>query len=584
VISVEPKRRVLKPPPFNDDVLMSNQYYLKDSYLLSALFLSIAILTSYNFPSLGNNLTPRNFAGWGVIYFFSFALFLLPLLRQKVFLSKNFLWLLIPIGAVICHPILIPSSEVNDHYPRLIFLTLTGFALAVMAFNQLSVPESTWRLISVLFLTVYAIQLFVSEISIGLGIKPFFDFILPMQLREPAAGFMQRNMAASFGAALIIWAWSFDGFRLSSRILKVIYGISIFTISYFIFESGSKVGFLGLLFGSIFVYLSDRKKNKIPILLITFAFLSSSFLGNSNNSIVKRGGELLSAESSVSTKHRISMYENSLILGMEKPLLGNGLGGFQWAYYDSFARKKEDHPNWYFVAGTDHPHNEILIHWVEMGLYGIAFVVAPILAFGVVWVFSPHQQTMKTIGSMLPIILHTQTEVVLHASGFHWLLLILILVSFRVRKNLSHFEYSRLFALPLVLLMVTALVVSGEAVAKATNSWREYVAAMKKPDLKEKIDSLVASEAFNHWALGTERRENALEAIMVFAIQTGNIKLVKSNLPAMLTVQEKWQTKRQWLIVAQSYVLLGRLDDYSTFVNRIKAFDPEFASQFKTYN
>jgi len=581
---VEHKRRDLKPSPFNDDVLMTNQYYLKESTLFSALFLSIAVLTSYNFPSLGNNLTPRNFSGWGVIYFFSFSFFMLPFLKKKAYLSKNFLWLLVPIGAVIIHPMLIPSSEVNDHYPRLIFLALTGFALAMIAFNQLSVSESRWRLMSALFLTLYAIQLFVSEISIGIGIKPFFDFILPMQLREPSAGFMQRNMAASFGAALILWAWSFDGFRLSSRILKVVYGISIFTISYFIFESGSKVGFLGLLFGSIFVYLSDRKKNKIPILLIVVAFLSSSFLGNSNNSIVKRGEELLSAESSVSTQHRISMYENSLMLGMEKPLIGNGLGGFQWAYYDSFARKKQDHPNWYFVAGTDHPHNEILIHWVEMGLYGIGFVVFPIIAFGVAWIFSSHQQTMKTIGSVLPIILHTQTEVVLHASGFHWLLLILVLVSFRVKKNLSNFDYSRLFALPLVLLMVVALAVSSEVVAKATNSWREYVAAMKKTDLKEKIDSLVASEAFNHWALGTERRENALEAIMVFAIQSGNLKLIKSNLPAMLTVQEKWKTKRQWLIVAQSYVLLGRWDDYKAFVNRVKAFDPEFASQFNQFH
>jgi len=277
------------------------------------------------------------------------------------------------------------------------------------------------------------------------------------------------------------------------------------------------------------------------------------------------------------------MYQNSLLLGMEKPLLGNGLGSFQWAYYDSFARKKEEHPNWYFVAGTDHPHNEILMHWVEMGLYGILFVVFPMLAFGIGWIFSPHQLTLKTLGAILPILLHSQTEVVLHASGFHWLLLVLVLVSFRVKKSFRNFAHSKFLSLPIVLMMFISLTVAGEVVAKATNSWREYVAAMKKSDLKEKIDSLVASEAFNHWALGTERRENALEAIMVFAIQTGNMKLVKSNLPAMLTVQEKWQTKRQWLIVAQSYVLLGRLDDYQAFVNRIKAFDPEFASQFKIY-
>jgi len=571
---------------------MNNQTYTKDSFLLVALVLSITILTSYNFPSLGNNLTPRNFAGWGIIYFFSFAFFLLPFFKQKMFSDKNFLWLILPVLAVLIHPMLISSSEVNDHYPKLLLLALLGFGLAMVAFSQLSISESKWRLVSVWLLFLYGMQLFVSDISIILGIKSFFDFIFPMELREHSAGFMQRNMAASFGASLILWAWSFDGFKLSSWSLKVIYALSIFITAFFIFESGSNVGFFGLIIGSFFIYITNnkpaliRKSKLLTLLILLFAYMSSVYLDSST--LKNSNGELLAAESNGNIRgsfnSRISFYENSLLAGLEKPLMGNGLGAFPWAYYDSYARNKVNHSYWHFAEGMDHPHNELLIHWVEMGLYGIVFVVAPILAFGVAWVFSPHQQTMKTIGSMLPIILHTQTEVVLHASGFHWLLLILILVSFRVRKNLSHFDYSRLFALPLVLLMVTSLVVSGEAVAKATNSWRDYVAAMKKSDLKEKIDSLVASEAFNHWALGTERRENALEAIMVFAIQTRNIKLVKSNLPAMLTLQEKWQTKRQWLIVAQSYVLLGRLGDYSSFVNRIKAFDPEFASQFKTYN
>lgn len=132
-----------------------------------------------------------------------------------------------------------------------------------------------------------------------------------------------------------------------------------------------------------------------------------------------------------SNSARLTMLHDVGAMILAKPLLGWGYGGFEY----SFAHFRLQTMPWREVLEVaGHPHNEILLWWVEGGLTALAGI-AIVLAAGVrllksAWQRDREQPNGARVGLflvLLPMLIHTQLEYPFYLSAPHWLAFLLLL-------------------------------------------------------------------------------------------------------------------------------------------------------------
>ncbi|MDP8637381.1 Wzy polymerase domain-containing protein [Serratia marcescens] len=133
----------------------------------------------------------------------------------------------------------------------------------------------------------------------------------------------------------------------------------------------------------------------------------------------------------LSNSARLTMLHDVGAMILAKPLLGWGYGGFEY----SFAHFRLQTMPWREVLEVaGHPHNEILLWWVEGGLTALAGI-AIVLAAGVrllksAWQRDREQPNGARVGLflvLLPMLIHTQLEYPFYLSAPHWLAFLLLL-------------------------------------------------------------------------------------------------------------------------------------------------------------
>ncbi|MGL1812476.1 UNVERIFIED_CONTAM: O-antigen polymerase [Serratia marcescens] len=133
----------------------------------------------------------------------------------------------------------------------------------------------------------------------------------------------------------------------------------------------------------------------------------------------------------ISNGSRLTMLHDVGAMILAKPLLGWGYGGFEY----SFAHFRLQTMPWREVLEVaGHPHNEILLWWVEGGLTALAGI-AIVLAAGVrllksAWQRDREQPNGARVGLflvLLPMLIHTQLEYPFYLSAPHWLAFLLLL-------------------------------------------------------------------------------------------------------------------------------------------------------------
>jgi len=133
----------------------------------------------------------------------------------------------------------------------------------------------------------------------------------------------------------------------------------------------------------------------------------------------------------LSNSARLTMLHDVGAMILAKPLLGWGYGGFEY----SFAHFRLQTMSWREVLEVaGHPHNEILLWWVEGGLTALAGI-AIVLAAGVrllksAWQRDREQPNGARVGLflvLLPMLIHTQLEYPFYLSAPHWLAFLLLL-------------------------------------------------------------------------------------------------------------------------------------------------------------
>ena len=128
---------------------------------------------------------------------------------------------------------------------------------------------------------------------------------------------------------------------------------------------------------------------------------------------------------------RLTMLHDVAAMILAKPLLGWGYGGFEY----SFAHFRLQTMPWREVLEVaGHPHNEILLWWVEGGLPALAGIVIVLVAGALLlkraWQRDREQPAGARIGLflvLLPMLVHTQLEYPFYLSTPHWLVFLLLL-------------------------------------------------------------------------------------------------------------------------------------------------------------
>ncbi|HEJ9171796.1 Wzy polymerase domain-containing protein [Serratia nevei] len=133
----------------------------------------------------------------------------------------------------------------------------------------------------------------------------------------------------------------------------------------------------------------------------------------------------------LSNSARLTMLHDVGAMILAKPLLGWGYGGFEY----SFAHFRLQEMPWREVLEVaGHPHNEILLWWVEGGLPALAGIVIVLVAGALLlkraWQRDREQPGGARVGLflvLLPMLVHTQLEYPFYLSAPHWLAFLLLL-------------------------------------------------------------------------------------------------------------------------------------------------------------
>ena len=556
--------------------------FFKIGFYISAIFLI------WNMPNLGNNLMPRNFMGWFGIIVISSILLIYTLIKGKLLLSNIFLLLAVPVIAVLLHGVIIEPSTSMDYYRWLIAGAIFGFSLFLIALLQVKDSNFVWIRFSNLLLIILCFQTLISDVfpvfKFGLYLINFF----PIELRAANGGFQQANLLASFVSSLILWSWTLKiRHEVTDYKNWTFQFVVTFYLGFIIFQTGSRSASLGLLIGvllvSLFLY---RKKASLLFFLPVLALLLALVFDYSGGIGASRKGDMISAVKAAvdfggNTSIRLVMWEVAYLAGLESWPLGAGLGSFSTAFYDTYALKSISNDNWRFISSLAHPHNEFLMQWVEMGFYGLIFVVLPILFF--IWklIFSYSFSVLLILSALMPIAIHTQTEMVLHASGYHWLLVGLMLASLTHRNWLSSMSiFKSFFVLPLFFGLGASWVTLSAAI-ESKNAWVTEGFARSAKNLGVHLKRLTNGTEMHHWIHKTAVNDRIIKKMMAVALNSNNKQAVKKFLPRLIDQNNRWQERESWILVAQAYLTLGNLHAYQAHMNKIKTFDPVFASSLE---
>lgn len=290
--------------------------------------------------------------------------------------------------------------------------------------------QNNQRIETLFFLVLCAVWI---EALLGWGQEYFVQPNNFMGHREgypPFGVFSQRNVMGSFMATGLVLSGfllpKFQSFSSRSFFQSMCLLTPLLTVP-LILMLNSRTGWIGALVGSTFMvcYLyavAGLRQSLGWLLMIVLGVLVGVLLLNA-------GDGLAAALSRVqSDPIRERMYFQALLLILENPLFGVGLGNFE-AEFNTFTAAL----NAAGIAGPNgepnlsHPHNELLYWGIEGGIVSLlGMLLAAFLVLRCIFrlEFAPR---LAMLGLLFPIVFHTQTELPFYHSMVHWVVFIMIL-------------------------------------------------------------------------------------------------------------------------------------------------------------
>lgn len=250
-----------------------------------------------------------------------------------------------------------------------------------------------------------------------------------------AAGiFQQRNVTASFlatgsGALLALLALDgrlFAGNRLSGQLSLFSINAGVVIISFTQALLHSRTGLAGSLIAvlsALMLVFFSRKdaegvwiKAAMIIMLPAAGFLCGFWLHPADV------GDVLVHEGSNAQRLLTLNYTWDMI--QIHPWLGWGMGTFEPAFQNFMANLPGGNPGREMMQ---HPHNETLFIWAEGGIIALAGGLLIAVAWGRLLWRCQSLWRVAALLTMVPILLHTQTEFPLYYSVPHFLVLLILM-------------------------------------------------------------------------------------------------------------------------------------------------------------
>ncbi|AEF47903.1 O-antigen polymerase [Serratia sp. AS12] len=269
---------------------------------------------------------------------------------------------------------------------------------------------------------------------------------VPMRGGRVYGIFQQPNVLASFmatGLALALMLFLLPGFTLRQaryeHCRQAFLGALLLVLPALLVWIQSRVGWLGgalvaLLFLWRFGALFPARCKQAALLLVAgmlIGVVGMLWAGPEN------GLGYLSHDGS--NQARWTMLRDTLRMIAEKPLLGWGYGGFEYQFLHFRINQT---PPTVVTEIANHPHNEILLWWVEGGLVAL-LGMGLIIAGGLRLVCRAWRQDRQAFIDgrrcageptalcivLLPMALHTQLEYPFYLSALHFMVFLLVLAT-----------------------------------------------------------------------------------------------------------------------------------------------------------
>ncbi|MGC2909176.1 Wzy polymerase domain-containing protein [Serratia marcescens] len=347
---------------------------------------------------------------------------------------------------------------------------------AVFYFTWLQVRMTARHRYAVLYLILSATTVQATVVVLQLFAPQLAQFWGPTNGGRALGIFQQPNVTASFiatGFALALAAFVLPGFHLSvergERWRRRALAVALILLPMVLVWLQSRTGWLAgvLVLGAVLLCFSRRYPQAVTIasVMVVGGVIAAVM-------VMWLGSDMGYASHAGSNQARYAMLSSTLAMIAEKPLIGWGYGGFEYSFqHFRLAQGLSTHG----VGIARHPHNELLLWWVEGGIVALLGMLLLVWA-GLKLVACAHWRDKRAFAcgkatsgealalciALLPIVLHCQTEYPFYLSALHWLVFLMLLamldrlVSPRLGKGgtLKRWKY------PMLLMSLSGLAVA----------------------------------------------------------------------------------------------------------------------------
>ncbi|WP_434461840.1 Wzy polymerase domain-containing protein [Serratia plymuthica] len=377
---------------------------------------------------------PQNILSWGVMALLSLIIWLGVLLnKQRIIITPTAKLFFVAL-ALLAIPLLYTKPEwLEAALWR--WAGLFGGLIFYFSWLQTEISKRAhyWLLYTILLAVV--VQTFMALLQL---FGEWSCIPYPFIGGRPYGVFQQVNLLASFtatGLALALMLFLLPDFSLRAKqhekLRLMLLALLLAVFPALLVWLQSRIGWLGggavaLLFIAVYARRYPRRSGASVLMML---------LGVATGAAVLAWGSHVDAVSHVgSDSARGVMLNTTLAMIIDKPLIGWGDGGFEYSFQHFRAALGQSTLG---VGVAAHPHNELLLWWVEGGLLGL-FGMLLLLFAGLKLAYKAWCRNRQRAASpdqglalalcfvLLPMALHTQTEYPFYLSTLHWAVFLLL--------------------------------------------------------------------------------------------------------------------------------------------------------------
>ncbi len=322
------------------------------------------------------------------------------------------------------------------------------FYISLLRYD-LSHRKKYWIIAGILIAVTIQSTIAITQIFSPENVPAWLNY--PRLYSRPYGVFQQVNVLATFvsiGIALVLMLFIFSNLTVQrSRIytLKMcVFGVMLLIFTSLLVWLQSRIGWVSGILVSMMMFLIGVKaqsRNRVISALLLQGLAVSFAL------FIQTGGHVNIVDHAASSNARLIILDESFKMILSRPFLGWGYGSFEYSFQHFRASQ---HLSTLSLGVVRHPHNEILLWWVEGGLVSLTgFMVLLYAGIKIIkraWRaldVQSHKDRYRgcfpllLIVALTPMLLHAQTEYPFNLSAPTWLIFLLLLAMLQSQFNMS---------------------------------------------------------------------------------------------------------------------------------------------------